>query len=198
MLRKLPIKKLISIKKQKKIFSKSELSTKDFSQIYETHHDKVQAFIFKRVSSQEVAEDLTSEVFEKVLISLSDFRWQGITVSAWIFKIARNHIIDYYRKNDKHKGEKSLEDVINFIESKIPSVDVEAEADEEEVELYNAMRELPEDEQYLIYYKFFEEMSNSQISEILHMSETNVGTKLHRTRKKLEKIIKKNQKKKVK
>lgn len=132
-----------------------------------------------------------------MLISLSDFRWQGITVSAWIFKIARNHIIDFYRKNDKHKGEKSLEDVINFVESKIPSVDIEAEADEEEIELYNAMRDLEEDEQYLIYYKFFEEMSNKQIAGIVKMSETNVGTKLHRTRKKLEKIIKKNQKRKL-
>jgi len=137
-------------------------------------------------------------VFEKVLISLADFRWQGITVSAWIFKIARNHIIDYYRKNDKYKGDKSLEEVINFVESKIPSVDIEAEADEEEVGLYNALRELDEEEQYLVYYKFFEELSNKQIADIIDLSETNVGTKLHRTRRKLQKIIQKNLRKKVK
>lgn len=150
------------------------------------------------MTNQTVAEDLTSEVFEKVLISLSDFRWQGITVSAWIFKIARNHIIDYYRKSDKYKGDKSLEEVINFVESKIPSVDIEAEADEEEVELYDALRELDEEEQYLIYYKFFEELSNKQIADIIDLSETNVGTKLHRTRRKLQKIIQKNLRKKIK
>lgn len=131
------------------------------------------------------------------MLSIADFRWQGITVTAWIFKVARNHIIDYYRKNEKHKGEKSLEDVVNFVESNIPSVDVEAEADEEEVELYNAIRELDEEDQYLVYYKFFEELSNKEIAELLNLSETNIGTKLHRTRKKLEKIIQKNQKKKL-
>lgn len=155
------------------------------------------AFVNKRVSNDTVAEDLTSEVFEKVLLSISDFKWQGITISAWIFKIARNHIIDYYRKNEKYKGERSLEDIVNYIESTIPAVDIEAEADEEEVELYNAIRELDEEDQYLVYYKFFEEMSNKEIAELLSHSETNVGTKLHRARKKLEKIIQKNQKKKL-
>lgn len=155
------------------------------------------AFVHKRVSNEAVAEDLTSEIFEKVLLSIADFQWQGITVTAWIFKIARNHIIDYYRKNEKHKGEKSLEDIVNFVESNVPSVDVEAEADEEEVELYNAIRELDEEDQYLVYYKFFEELSNKEIAQLLHLSETNIGTKLHRTRKKLEKIIQKNQKKKL-
>ena len=138
---------------------------------------------------------MTSEVFEKVLISMPDFKWQGITISAWIFKIARNHIIDYYRKNDKHKGEKSIDDVINFIESKVPSVDIELEADEEEVELYNAIRELDDEEQFLIYYKFFEELSNKKISRLLNISKTNVGTKLHRTRKKLENINQKQRRK---
>lgn len=191
------IKKLISIKRQRKIFAKKELTKKDFSKIYETHYDKVLSFVKKRVTNDAVAEDLTSEIFEKVLISLADFQWQGITVSAWIFKIARNHIIDYYRKNEKYKGDKSLEDVVNFIESNIPSVDIEAEADEEEVELYNALRNLDEQEQYLIFYKFFEELSNKQIAELLNISETNVGTKLHRSRKKLERIIQKNQKRKT-
>lgn len=173
------------------------MTKKDFSKIYETHYPKVLAFVTKRVTNVTTAEDLTSEVFEKVLLSISDFQWQGITVSAWIFKIARNHIIDFYRKNEKHKGEKSLEDIVNFVESNVPGVDVEAEADEEEIELYNAMRDLDEDEQYLVYYKFFEELSNKEIADLLNMSETNVGTKLHRARKKLESIIQKNQKKRL-
>ena len=64
-------------------------------------------------------------------------------------------------------------------------------------ELYNAIRDLQEDEQFLVYYKFFEELSNKEIADLLNMSETNVGTKLHRARKKLENIIQKNQKKRI-
>lgn len=87
---------------------------------------------------------------------------------------------------------------MDFIESKVPSVDIEAEADEEEKELYNAIMGLDEEDQYLVYYKFFEELSNKEIAQLLDLTETNIGTKLHRTRKKLEKIINKNQKLKLK
>lgn len=174
------------------------MSQNDFADIYEIHYEKVLGFVKKRVGSDVVAEDLASEIFEKVFKSIADFKWQGITVTAWIFKVARNHIIDFYRKNEKYKGDKSLEEIVDFIESKVPSVDIEAEADEEEKELYNAIMGLDEEGQYLVYYKFFEELSNKEIAQLLDLTETNIGTKLHRTRKKLEKIINKNQKLKLK
>jgi RNA polymerase sigma-70 factor (ECF subfamily) len=124
---------------------------------------------------------------------MDDFQWQGITVSAWIFRIARNHIIDYYRKENKHKGDKSLDDVAHFIESQSPTVDAELEHKESEKSLYLAMQQLKEDEQYMIYYKFYEDLPNKDVAQILGMSETNVGTKLHRLKKKLEEIIHKQE-----
>lgn len=163
--------------------------------MYEDHYPKVYGFVLKRVTNKTVAEDLTAEIFEKVLKYSDDFQWQGISVSSWIFRIARNHIIDFYRKNSKYVGNSSLDDVINFIEAKVPNVDIEAERDESEVELYLAIKELDSEEQYLIYYKFFEELPNKKIAEITGMSETNVGTKLHRIRKKLQQIMEKNLKK---
>jgi len=139
-----------------------------------------------------VAEDLTSGIFEKILNSINDFQWQGITVSAWIFRIARNHVIDYYRKNSKHKGQKSIEDVANYVVEKTHGVDIEIQAHEEEIELYKAMREIKSKDQYLIYYKFYENLSNKEISKLSGLSETNIGTRLHRIRKRLLRIIKKN------
>lgn len=138
----------------------------------------------------EVAEDLTGDIFEKILKSLNDFQWQGITVSAWIFRVARNHIIDYYRKNNKHKQDTPLEDVVNLITSGAPGVEAELENNQAEASLYMAIRELPEQDQYLIYYKFFEEMSNKKIAKLTGLSETNIGTRLHRIRRKLEKLLK--------
>lgn len=82
-----------------------------------------------------------------------------------------------------------MEDVSNFIESKLPSIDTQLEIFEEESKLYLAIQELPEEDQYLIYYRFFEELSLKDIADKTGMSETNIGTKLHRIRKKLSKII---------
>ncbi|KXK27415.1 MAG: ECF RNA polymerase sigma factor SigH [candidate division WS6 bacterium OLB20] len=153
----------------------------------------MQDFILKRVSNQQIAEDLTSDVFEKVLKSINDFQWQGITVSAWIFRIARNHVIDYYRKNSKRKKDTSLDKVVNIVASSAPSAETEMQADEAEAGLYNALRELKQEDQYLVYYKFFEELSNKQISKLTGMSETNIGTRLHRIRKRLGTILEKKQ-----
>lgn len=91
---------------------------------------------------------------------------------------------------NKFKNDKSFEDIVNLVESGLPSAEMEIERDEEDILLFNALKELPEDDQYLVYYKFFEEMSNSRIAQITGLSETNIGTKLHRIRKKLAKLIK--------
>ncbi len=157
--------------------------------IYQIFQSKVLDFLSKKVSNREIAEDLTSEVFEKIWRTINDFQWQGINISAWIFRIARNHLIDYYRKQNKYKNDKSLDEIINIVESTAPGADFEIEREEEDVQLFNAIKELAEDDQYLIYYKFYEEMSNSKIAEVTGMTETNIGTKLHRIRKKLAKII---------
>ena len=172
---------------------KEDLTVKDFSKLYEVYQSRVFEFLLKRVSTREIAEDLTSEVFEKILKSVNDFQWQGVTVSAWIFRIARNHLIDFYRKNNKHKKDTSLEDIVNFIESTSPSVESELENGESEAWLFNSLRELEAEDQYLIYYKFYEEMGNKEIAELTGMSETNIGTRLHRIRKKLAKQIKINE-----
>ncbi len=161
--------------------------------MYDEYHKKIYDFVKRRVTNHEVSEDLTSEIFEKILKNIDDFQWQGITVSAWIFRIARNHIIDYYRKENKHKGDKSLDDVAHFIESQSPTVDAELEHKESEKSLYLAMQQLKEEEQYMIFYKFYEDLPNKDVAQILGMSETNVGTKLHRLKKKLEEIIHKQE-----
>ncbi len=120
---------------------------------------------------------------------MNDFQWQGIAISAWVFRIARNHLIDYYRKQNKYKNDKSLDEIINIVESTLPNADFEMQRDEEDILLYNAIKEVDEEDQYLVYYKFFEEMSNSEIADLTGMTETNIGTRLHRIRKKLAKII---------
>ena len=108
----------------------------------------------KRVDNKQTAEDLTSDIFEKVLKSLNDFQWQGITVSAWIFRVARNHIIDYYRKNSKRRTDRSLEDMVNKVVSPSPDVETELESRESEIELYKPIKDLRPKKQYLIYYNF--------------------------------------------
>jgi len=72
-----------------------------------------------------------------------------------------------------------------MVASSAPSNDSVIWTGEVEKGLFESISELSEKDQYLIYYKFFEELSNKQIAKITGYSETNIGTKLHRIRKKL-------------
>lgn len=173
--------------------AQDRLHKKDFTKLYNLHHKQVYDFVLRRVSTKEIAEDLTSEIFEKILKTIETFQWQGITVSAWIFRIARNHLIDYYRKNDKRKSDSSFDDIVDIVISPTTSAQEELEKSEDEIHLFKSIMELNEEEQYIVYYKFYEEMSNKQIAELTNTTETNIGTKLHRIRKKLATLVKKNE-----
>ncbi|MDD5749330.1 MAG: sigma-70 family RNA polymerase sigma factor [Patescibacteria group bacterium] len=70
-----------------------------FGQIYDLYFEKIYRFIYYKVSHRESAEDLTSLTFTKALQNLKKFNTDQGLFSAWLYKIARNSIIDHYRSN---------------------------------------------------------------------------------------------------
>ncbi len=164
-----------------------------FVDLYAHNREKILNYINARVRIREDAEDLTEEVFEKVLKNLADFKWQGVSIEAWIYKIAKNTIIDHHRRGKKLKGQVDLDVVENQTkdETEVDPLLISI-SDEEQRKLYNAIGELTPDEQYLVYYKYFEELSVPDIAIRVNLSETNVSTKLHRLRKKLLKFLNKD------
>ena len=69
-----------------------------FAQLYEAYFDKIYRYIFLKIGSEMEAEDMTQQVFLKALESLSSFKWQGKPFSTWLYRIAHNQIVDYFRK----------------------------------------------------------------------------------------------------
>lgn len=182
-------KKELTKEEQMTIVSKEELSNADYELVYTVYYERVFNFINSRVSKRVDAEDLTSHVFERVLKKLPDFQWQGVSIVSWIYRIARNAVIDFYRKNNDRKTDSSIELIGDFLESDEEKIDNIIIESDEQADLFNALREFEDEDQYLIYYKFFEELSNKEIAELTGLSETNVGTKLHRLRAKLKGLI---------
>ena len=162
----------------------------DFEEVYRENRSKILSYISARVTSLEDAEDIVEEVFIKVYKNLADFRWQGVSIGSWIYRIAKNSIIDYYRKNDKRKGSIDIDKVENVISSDHQDLLLNLIDNEAEQALYKAISKLNPNDQYLIYYKYFEDLSLEEIAVRMNMTETNVGTKLYRLRKRLAKYIK--------
>jgi RNA polymerase sigma factor (sigma-70 family) len=85
-------KELLKLVKKEKSF---------FGEVYKRYYKKIFNYIRRRVKSKSICEDLTSEVFEKAYNAIDDFKWQGISISAWLFRIAKNLLTDYYRKSGR-------------------------------------------------------------------------------------------------
>jgi len=95
-----------------------------FAQLYERYFDKVYRYAAYRVGAKEVAEDITSQVFLRALESLHSYRWQGLPFSAWLFRIARNLLVDRLRREKRRPAVPLEEDLI------ADSLDVEDQADQ--------------------------------------------------------------------
>ena len=71
--------------------------------LYERFFDQIYRYVSFKSGSRAEAEDITGDVFVKMLESIHSFRWQGHPFSSWLFRIARNLIVDYFRRAARKK-----------------------------------------------------------------------------------------------
>ena len=94
---------------EKRLIEASKKDKKNFSPIYAHYKNHIYKFFFVRTNDETLSDELTSIVFEKALKGLSNFQWQGISFSAWLYRIARNTLIDYFRGNEKRQKAVSID-----------------------------------------------------------------------------------------
>jgi len=134
--------------------------------LFEEYYDKVVRYIYVRINDQPEVEVLAGEVYEKALISKSFYRGSAVQLRFWIFKIARNLVIDHYRKMGKRK-------TVNLDEVEISdnsSVEELAERRLQIGELSKAMKQLTEAQQEVISLRFFAGLSSSETAQIMGKS----------------------------
>jgi len=171
------------------ILRKIKKNKKHFEIVYSKYNGKIRKYIYYRVSDDIIADDLTSITFSKAFKSIDSFKWQGVTILAWLYRIARNTIIDYYRKTAKSK-EIRLDESYE-IDAKDKSVEDKSNALFNQEILHNVLDTLDEKERKIVYLKFFDGDTNKVISDITELSETNVSTIIHRTIAKIKKKLEK-------
>lgn len=174
------------IAEERALIKSAQKDKNNFGKLYELHYPVIFGYIRKRIENRELAEDLASKTFEKAFRAIENFQWQGVSFRAWLFRIARNVLNDYFRAKGRRPKDVSWEAIAPIIKDKGLKPEEVALRDDDELALYGLMAELDNDEQYLLYYKFFENLSNVEISKITGLSETNVGTKLYRIRNKMK------------
>ena len=162
---------------------------KEFEDIYITYYKDVYRFLYKTSGgSQDIAEELTQDVFLKAFQQLSSFKAES-SFSTWIYRIATNVAISAVRKkkNDTIRLDESV--FFNLSESQVDEA-LEDESEEQLQRLQRAMEKLEADERALVTLYYMEEKPLSEVAFILGMTEGNAKVKLHRIRKKLYIFIK--------
>lgn len=159
----------------------SEDQNNFFDTLYQQYCRKVLAYLHFRVGTIDVAEDLTSLVFERALAHIAELQTPE-AAPAWIFRIARNCAADYFRR---HRREVSLEGLAALEQPRAPSPEEQVLAKEERQVLIAFVSHLPEREREIIGLKFAAHLTNRQIARVLNMPEGTVGSILYRTLGKL-------------
>lgn len=137
---------------------------KIFTKVFDENIEKIFRFIFLKVNSREVAEDLAQQVFLKLWEKISEIE----NPKAFLYKVARDLTIDYYRK-EKKVTTVSIDD--------LPISDARVNIEREvivnsEIDLIkNALRSLPENYQNVIILHYLNDLSIKEISKILNKSE---------------------------
>ena len=149
--------------------------------LFDRYHIRIYNFFYKMVHNKMVSEDLTQDVFLKIIKYKTSYK--NGNFAAWIYTIARNIFSNHYQKTKKERSNEIDDDILASDEILI-SDDRKEELDH----LQKAMLKLSNSERELIVMHRFQEIKYQQIAQIIGSNENAVKVKTHRALKKLKEI----------
>jgi RNA polymerase sigma-70 factor (ECF subfamily) len=162
--------------------------TDSFVVLYEKYVNKIFKFIYFKTSHRETAEDLCTQTFIKALNKLEKFKVaQKDYFSSWLYTIARNTVVDYYRKNNNYKNDVNIDDVWDLEDNTNIEKDVDFKRKTEEIASH--LKKLTVEQREIIMLKIFEDLSYREIAKIIDKSENACKMSFSRAIKTLKKEI---------
>ena len=150
-----------------------------FEILYERYFERIYRFVMRRVGSHETAEDLVSSVFMKVFVAKDRFVWKD-SFRSWVYRIANNTVIDFYRTR---KTTIPFEEEKHDVATPAQNPGIEIDRLKLRVLLDGVLSKLDPRSQMILQLKFFSDLDNTEIAEVLHLSANHVGVLLHRSLK---------------
>lgn len=157
-----------------------------FGLLYKHYQPKIYRFVYLKVGRREEAEDLTHHVFMKAWQNIENFKTRGFPFSSWLYRMARNQIIDSYRTR---KAETSIDeldpDFLKSDDGAEHSFDMSLEVKA----VRKAILELKPEHQDVLVLRFIEDLSVKEVAGALNRSEGAVKVLQHRAIEKLRTIL---------
>ncbi len=160
-----------------------------FGKLYDHYSPAIYRFIALKVGTRQEAEDLAHEVFLSAWKKLPNFEERGFPFSSWLYKIARNRVIDYYRTNKQHVALDDIES--SSIAQQLKTLDTTGELDValgmEKIQA--AMHVLTSEQREVLTLRFVEDRSPKEIAVIMEKREGTIRIIQHRAVSKLKKFL---------
>lgn len=135
------------------------------AELYDRHFDGIYRYLYTRVRHQADAEDLTEQVFLKMVDSIQRYRPRGVAFSSWLYRIAHNLLVDRYRRSGREAVELSAD-----LSDGRPHADPAAMAQnsEERRRLMRAIERLTPEQQQVITMRFIDNLEVEEIARLTH------------------------------
>jgi len=155
------------------------------SEIYDRYCARIHNYIYRRVGNVHLAEDLTAEVFVRMLQATRSDKFARASLSAWLYRIAHNLVVDHFRSQSQWEVQPWDERLRAAVDD--PTVTIEAKLAQQG--LRAALSLLTQEQQQVIVLRFGEGLSAPQIAEILDTSEGAVRALQHRALASLRRVM---------
>lgn len=166
-----------SVVDEKQLISKAAAGDKQaFGDLYLLHLQPIYRYIYYQVSQHEEAEDLTELVFTKAWGALPDYDQRGVPFQAWLYRIARNTVIDSYRT---HKPATPLDSQWS-LQDPTPGPEAAAITGEQEQLVREALLKLDADYQQILLLRFVAGLSHAEVAAVMERSEGAARALQHR------------------
>ena len=155
-------------------------------ELYLLHFDRIYSYLHMSVGNRHDAEDLTTQVFVKMLESIAKFRWRSAPFSAWLFRIAHNLAMDHFRANKRWQPEEEVPE---------PDPGEGSAAEEEALEsigrqsMLELIQNLSHEQQQVLTLKFVFNFPNADVATILNKTEGAIKSLQHRALVSLQKQL---------
>lgn len=188
---------IVDAKQEQLLIQRCRENPAAFGDVFDIWYAPVFGYIYRRTADYDLSRDVAAETFLKAYLNIANFKWRGVSLGAWIYRIATNELNQYYRKQ-KYRPQ-SLQQLLDE-----PGMEklLHAQADNEreiiekemsDLSTYNQVRinllKLDIKYQEVISLRYFEQKTNTEISLILDKNEGTIKSLLSRGLEKLRNML---------
>jgi RNA polymerase sigma-70 factor (ECF subfamily) len=180
----------MTLEEEKNLVEKAKKDEQVFGLLYDEYYPRIFGYVLRRTADLDVTQDVVSETFLKALKNLGKFRWQNVAFGSWLYRIASNEIVNFFRKKKPTVSLDKISDPAsssNHLQEIIQAQEKLAEHQDFLV-IQKQISSLDVKYQEVINLRFFEKKQIKEIAQILGKNEGTIKSLLHRGLEKLRKL----------